>query len=362
MPEQARRHHRSWLAALAALTLAGLIGVAPATAAPPPPKDKGAQPGTLFGFNEDPVASGYPLQRKLNAPVRRLMVGWNSVERTRGTYDWSATDAQYSQITSAGLRPLLVAGAAPSWAVLDGSYSSTGWSPPAPSFDPDWARFVRTLTARYPQAIGIEVWSEPNFSLLFLPVANAVRYTELLKAAYGAVKSANPSMPVVSGGLFPAAGDGTAGNVMGVGDETFLAQMYAAGAGPYIDAIGDHPYPATVSSTWSTAATTQALDRVRAVRDAAGAATTPIWVTETGESTVAHDAFPAASLTQQSTDLVTLVRYFTAQPDIPVALIHRLVDQPGTSVESGFWVFTAGLSPKPSACALSREWRGTLRC
>src|SRR5207247_2366309 len=105
-----------------------------------------------------------------------------------------------------------------------------------------------------------------------------VRFTEMLKEAYAAVKGVNPRMPVISGGLFTSSVSGG----YGMADAAFLSAMYEAGAGGSLDAIGFHPYPITesldgVPGHWDPAATQRALARIRIALDAAGHASTPIW-------------------------------------------------------------------------------------
>jgi hypothetical protein len=71
---------------------------------------------------------------------------------------------------------------------------------------------------------------------------------------------------------------------------------------------------------------------------------------------------------EQAIDLVAMVRMVQAAPDLPVALIHRLVDVPADPVtgvggiESGFGVFRADGTPKPAACLLSAALGGSLSC
>ena len=169
---------------------------------------------------------------------------------------------------------------------------------------------------------------------------------------------------VVSGGLFNAYIEGLDNNAAGWGDQPFLTALYANGGQGSMDAIGAHPYPWTPEVTWDLSAASASIARLRAARDAAGDAARPIWVTEAGESTASAVGFPTgAALKQQSSDLISLVQYFIAQPDIPVAFVHRLVDQTAVgSVEAGFGVFTANGTAKPAACALSQLWHGALRC
>lgn len=321
-----------------------------------------------FGFNDDPSPGTFALQAKLDMPVRRLVVPWNAVEPSRGRWDWSRYDAYYEDVLRHGLKPLIVAIGGPCWAAAS---CVNGVGVPDPSSDPDWSGYVTRLAERYPDAIGIEIWNEPNSVRQFPPHPDAVRYTSLLAAAYRAVKQVDPRMPVVSGGLLPATTTGFSGTA----DSSFLAAIYRAGAGKYMDAIGAHPYPTSIlpggtSGTYDPGATESDLERVRAVRDAAGHPDTPIWVTEIGVSTGDGLSFTAGTdESEQADDLVALLRTLGGEPDVHVVLVHRLVDPPiaasagpAAQLQSGFGVFHADHSPKRAACALSQAFGGRLRC
>ena len=321
-----------------------------------------------FGFNDWQVRSQLPLQVEVGAPIRRLSVNWGEVEASPGDWNWSRFDAQYDALTAAGLQPLPIAGGAPCWARPSVPCTAAGAAPPDPAYDAAWAVFVRRLALRYPASVGVEIWNEPNITPAFLPYPSPARYTELLKAAYGAVKDVDPSMPVVSGGLFVSRGTGS----FGIGNAQYLAGMYAAGAKGYMDGIGVHPYPRTDAldpppRVYDPAQLNRILAGVRGTRDAAGDSSTPIWITEVGESTGTMTGFPAAvTEDRQASDLVAVVRAIRAAPDVRVAIVHRLVDVPlehggaYAEVEAGFGVFRVDGSPKPAACALSGELGGAL--
>ena len=331
----------------------------PAASAPVASPPAAAHPLTV-GFNDAAGPSSYPLQAKLGIPVRRMLVGWNQVQPTSDKWDWSQTDAGYSDLLADGLRPLLVAMAPPCWAhpsdPCDGV--DLGITPQDPAYDGDWSEFLRRLASRYPDAVGIEIWNEQNLAQGFLPTPDPTRYTELLQDAYVAIKSVDPSMPVISGGLFvsPVSGPG------GIGDAQFLQGMYDAGAKGYMDGIGIHIYPTAGTTAGDVEEMENELNALRAVRDAAGDATTPIWITEMGISTA------SASPSDQASDLVGLVQQAALDADVPVAILHRLIDPPLTSSttyagsEPGYGVFDSDGNPKPAACALSALLGGTLSC
>ncbi|HEY3728973.1 MAG TPA: hypothetical protein VGL51_17470 [Solirubrobacteraceae bacterium] len=313
-----------------------------------------------YGFNDEAGWQSYRLQSELGAPVRRILVGWNQVQPTDGTWRWAQIDVIYAALLKAHLRPLLVALAPPCWShpVEACGGANLGVTPQDVAYDRAWSEFIRRLTARYPAAVGIEIWNEENLAAGFLPRPDPVRYTQLLEEAYRAVKSVRPTMPVISGGLFVSAVSGPSG----IGDAQFLQGMYAAGAKGFMDGIGIHLYPVAGSAEAQAEEVEDALGALRAVRDAAGDESTPIWVTEVGVST------QMTSGRRQAGDLITIVKRLRRDDDIRAVIVHRLVDLPEAAADppgvsqSGYGVFQADHAPKPAACALSLLWHGTLRC
>jgi hypothetical protein len=316
----------------------------------------------LVGFNETAGPDSYPLQAELGVPVRRMLVGWNQVQPSSGTWDWSQSDTEYADLLAAGLRPLLVALAPPCWTHPSDPCDSKdlGVTPQDPGYDGAWSEFVGRLAARYPAAVGIEIWNEENLAQGFLPSPNPARYAQLLRQAYVAVKSVDPSIPVIAGGLFvsPVSGPG------GIGDAQFLQGLYAAGAKGFMDGIGIHIYPAAGTAGGDANEMENELDAVRAIRDAAGDTATPIWITELGVPTTDVTA------NEQAEDLVALLQGAALDADVPVVILHRLIDPPVASAgsqayggdEPGYGVFGSDRAPKPAACAISALLHGTLGC
>ncbi len=102
----------------------------------------------------------------------------------------------------------------------------------------DFAEYVAFLASNGADAI--EVWNEPNIDREW-PAGriSGANYTIMLKAAYEAIKAANPDTLVISGapaptGFFAGCGWG------GCDDNVFMAQMANAGAANYADCIGVH--------------------------------------------------------------------------------------------------------------------------
>ena len=112
--------------------------------------------------------------------------------------------------------------------VLDGAYQD------------EYAAAVAAMAAA--SADAIEVWNEPNINREWpTGQVNGASYTALLAKAYRAIKAANPGTLVISGAPAPTGFWGAAGcSPDGCNDDTFLAQMAAAGAASYMDCIGAH--------------------------------------------------------------------------------------------------------------------------
>jgi uncharacterized protein YraI len=107
-----------------------------------------------------------------------------------------------------------------------------------PGYQNDYAAFVAGVAARGADAI--EVWNEPNIDREW-PAGSIspAAYTNLLRAAYGAIKAANPNTLVISGAPAPT---GFFGGCSGAGcdDDAFVRGMAAAGAASAMDCLGIH--------------------------------------------------------------------------------------------------------------------------
>ena len=102
----------------------------------------------------------------------------------------------------------------------------------------DFAEYVAFLARNGADAI--EVWNEPNIDREWPSGrVSGANYTKMLKAAYEAIKEANPDTLVISGA--PAPTGFFAGCAWGgCDDNVFMAQMANAGAANYADCIGVH--------------------------------------------------------------------------------------------------------------------------
>jgi polysaccharide biosynthesis protein PslG len=333
-------------------------GMAPAPSEEPPPSASRSRP--LFGFNDNAVRGGAlsagadaELSATVGANVTRLTFDWRWVEPRKGELELGAYDEIYGAMLARGVRPVFVLMFAPQWA-WDAGAACNQWTqdcryPPAPDHYADWRRIAALLATRYPQAAGIEVWNEPNFWIFWSPQPDPVRYTELLKQAYVAIKGANPSMRVISGGLtnHEYTGDGV------VSMTDFASGIYRNGGKDYMDALAFHPYP-WGEERWIPG---KSFVDLRAVRDSFGDSGKPLWITEAGITTTGPDPARRFTEAQQAEGLARYYRTVSAMPDVEAIILHTLIDN-GTDPadpETGYGIVRRDLTRKPAFCALAAE-------
>ena len=124
----------------------------------------------------------------------------------------------------------------------------------AQDFDGYVARFAEYVAFLAQNgADAIEVWNEPNLHREWPQgQINGAQYVKMLKAAYEAIKAANPRTLVISGAPSPTGGAGSAGcTAEGTfcNDDVFMQQMAQAGAAQYMDCLGLHYNEGIVSPT-----------------------------------------------------------------------------------------------------------------
>lgn len=134
-------------------------------------------------------------------------------------------------------------------------YSVTGLDHPTSIDYNAYANYVAGLASK--GADGIEVWNEMNFDREWPAgqISGSNYVNNMLRPAYNAIKGANNGTMVISGaptptGAFPFCG-ASIGSQIGCNDDTYIAQMAAAGATSYTDCIGMH-YNAGTTSPYAT--------------------------------------------------------------------------------------------------------------
>ena len=259
--------------------------------------------GNLQNETSTQLATDLTADAAVGSKWLRIDINWAQIQAGGPTsYNWTNIDAVVSGAESRGMNVLGVIVYNPSWNRPTGTAATYGPSPAS------YAAFALTAVKHY-AAMGVhayEIWNEENTIASWTPAPSPSAYASLLQAAYPAIKSADPSATVVTGGLSPAPTDGT--NIAPV---DFLKAVYAAGGKGSFDAVGAHPYcwPAMPGSndTWSAwyqmANTTNSLVTVMAAN---GDGAKKIWGTEYGAPTNG----PAGSYVSQDTQAQMITAAF----------------------------------------------------
>ena len=232
----------------------------------------------------------------------RLDADWSGVQYAgRNSFSWTALDQVVASARAAGMTVDLIIDGCPAWAAKAGT---SGDASPPPASPATYATYAAAVAARYaPQGVTMfEIWNEPNNAGFWSPKPSAAAYTADLKAAYAAIKHADPTALILSAGLAPEVNDGTNINAI-----TFLKSMYADGAKGSFDALAYHPYsyPALPDSyqSWSGwSQMSQTSPSIRSVMISNGDAAKQIWITEVGAPSSGPDGVgqqgQASDLTQ----------------------------------------------------------------
>ncbi|SEH88551.1 hypothetical protein SAMN04489835_5276 [Mycolicibacterium rutilum] len=201
----------------------------------PAPTTTAIADSDVYGMTQADVDKTMDTLRADNVKAVRLMVPWAGVEATHGVLDWRTVDKTVNSAASRGLAVVAMVNSTPRWAVGSGGQYLSG----RPASPAAYGDFVAKVVTRYLGKIAaVEIWNEPNAITFYTPAPDPAGYAELLKAAYPKIKAIDPSIEVLGGSV----GSVIDVNGMAINPVAFLTRMYAAGAGPYFDALTFHPY------------------------------------------------------------------------------------------------------------------------
>lgn len=335
----------------ACLWLALLIS-APARAA-----EKGTVPDVTWGASRAEVDRTVAAMSDAGARWARLNVSWAAIEPAADDlYDpASLADLDYAvaKVRGAGIAVVMpVADSVPFWASGDPAKVSDlqgkHWNKRyRPSNMNDYADFFAFVAGRYaPAGVHVyEVWNEPNLSQFWPSGVSAAEYKVMLQAAHGAIKAADPQATVLLGGLSQH-------------DRDFLAQLYAEGARPFFDAVGDHTYPwGDPANCWNDGSgrrsrdTLCGIEELRKVMEANGDSGKQVWITEMGWTT--YSGSGGVSESQQADYLVKAYRRLESYPYVRAALQYNFrntvarAENP-TDYGAHFGLLRIDFSPKPA--------------
>jgi len=299
---------------------------------------------------------------RLGADWVRVWALWQDLEPAPGVYTQHLIDglnAKAAALHARGIKVLVVVHRAPEWA------SGGGIAPPrdAASF----GRFMGEIARRAPGVDAWELWNEPDGSEFWAGGPQPASYAALLKAAYPAIKAAQPGDVVVTGGMV--------GN-----DMDFLQALYDNGAQGSFDAVGVHTDTACLTRGPGAyyrdergrvgRYTFSAYREVHAVMSDHGDGAKPIWMTELGwntQSTRPRSCNTGAyagkkrigvSPRRQARFLRAAYRCLAADPFVGVALWFGMQDIPVSRHARGYGLYRAHGKGKPAAKAFKRLDRG----
>jgi len=356
----AARRARTELLALAAGLVAMLACAATvpraAWAQAPRPPAMTAQPHALLDGVNIPSIGAYSSTHAidqtiaeahaLHATVVRTDVAWSILEpRAPGQIEpreLAETDRLVADAAAAGIRVVMTVDSTPCWASSAPSAVLRKCSPTAdgeanawPPTDPaQYGAFTAFLAQRYGSRLAaIEVWNEPDQSneRYLAGPEKASHYAAILRAAYPAIKRADPTVPVLGGSLVGSNG-------------LFLRALYAAGIKGYYDALAVHYYNLTLAS-------------LRSIRETqlANGDTKPLWLDEFGWS----NCWPRQRLQQeqacvtsrvQAANFLNTLRELARTPYLAAAIVYKLQD---TSSED-FGLLSLAGARKPAFAAVAR--------
>jgi hypothetical protein len=299
------------------------------------------------GYDSGPAQADRDVARahQLHAKVVRVEVPWSVMEPLQASEieprALAITDRLVKDAATAGIRVIMMVESTPCWAssapravlrkcTAERTGAAGAWPPSQPG---DYAAFVAHLAQRYGRELAaIEIWNEPDESnqQYFAGPDKAQRYAAILRAAYPAIKRADPSVAVLAGALVGSNG-------------AFLRALYAAGIRGYYDGLAVHYYNLTIAS----------LRSIHEVQLANGDGT-PLWLDEFGWSS----CWPGHKIEQeqacvtsrvQASNLADLVHELARVPYVAAAVVYKLQ----SSNDEDFGLLTAAGARKPAFGALA---------
>ncbi|WP_234794096.1 cellulase family glycosylhydrolase [Mycolicibacterium flavescens] len=302
----------------------------------------------LYGMTPAEVERTLDEMQAMGVNNVRILIPWAGVELADDFYYWDTVDYLVEAADSRGMGILGVLNSTPAWATEPGLPPVV--SPPADN--EQYTEFVSLAAERYAGKVSAyEVWNEPNAYFYWAPAPDPAAYTELLQAAYPAIKAADPEATVVGGVV------GSVTDVAGLAYNpiTFVEGMYESGAAGYFDALSLHPYqytlPFSQGRPYGAAAPITQLETMHELMTANGDGDKLIWTSEYGEPTSVVDEATQAAFIQDY--LNTWSEFDYTGPSFIYTTRDR--DTDSTVVDDTLGVLRDDFSWKPAAYVI-REW------
>ena len=346
---------RAALTLTLALGLTGALSLPASTGATPGSRSAGAG-GLLGGLNVVGLDYGstpaeadrsIAVAKAVKAKVVRAVIPWAALEPREGRgVDPGAlafTDRLVSDAVAARIRVIMTVERTPCWAssapaallrkCRPGAFGRANAYPPKTTGP--YAAVMAYLAARYGTGLAaLEVWSEPDQTNenYFAGPDKIARYAALLKAAYPAIKAANPAVTVLGGSLTGSNG-------------LFLKALYAAGIKGFYDGLSVHYYNLTLAS-------------VRSIHEVqlANGDSKPIWLDEFGWTSCwphlkSQQEQGCVTTSVQALNLTNTFRALARAPYVAAAIVYKLED----SAREDFGLLSSSGRHKPAFGGLARS-------
>jgi len=163
----------------------------------------------------------------------RFDLFWHEVEKAKGVYVWGTFDRVILKLKRHGIKPILI---------LD--YGHKLYEPDGGGIHTEegrqgFANFAAAAVTRYNRQIpGIiwEIWNEPNSNTFWKPKRNPDEFVALVKATAPAMRKADPTVTIVSGGILELFWSVT---------QAYLERCFELGLLKEVDGLGVHLYGGT---------------------------------------------------------------------------------------------------------------------
>jgi Cellulase (glycosyl hydrolase family 5) len=301
-----------------------------------------------LGYNSSPHEADHSIAvaKALHARVVRVVMPWAVLEpREDLGVDGQAlqfSDRLMADAEAAGIKVIMTVERTPCWASSAPSsilrkcrptMESEANAYPPRSTAP-YAKIVSFLARRYGKGLAaLEVWSEPDQTNedYFAGPEKVARYAALLRAAYPAIKQADPSVTVLGGSLTGSNG-------------LFLKALYAAGIKGFYDGLSVHYYNLTLASVRS----------IHQVQLANGD-NKPLWLDEYGWTSCwprQHTQQQQGCVTPatQALNVTNTFRALARVPYVAAAVLYKIQDSRGED----FGLLSQRGQRKPAFAGLAR--------
>lgn len=235
--------------------------------------------GKINGFTKDKLELYFSKLNELGVGWIRWDIEWFYVQNdSKDSFNWDESDRIVALAEKYNIKSVATLAYAPKWAAAE-SCSYTDCYPADPSA---FGKFAEEAARRYKGKINVyEIWNEPN-SNVFWKNPNPQIYGEILKESYTRIKSVDPNIEVLTGGL-AAIEDSKRGSISPVG---FLESLYEEGVNKYFDSIALHPYTYPIAPNFPFINNHfREMEKIRKLMIKNGDENKKIWITEIGAPT-----------------------------------------------------------------------------